>query len=282
MAENIKMQTKVDKMLFLCPKCMGELAEQDGRAVCKQGHSYDRCRAGYYNLLLSNKSSVHGDNKAMVAARRDFLGRDFYRPLADAIADALLTRALPLPRVLDAGAGEGYYTDIVERALRARDGSSRVSAFDISKDAVREAAKKNPNVSFAVAGSYAMPIASGSVDALINIFSPLALSETQRVLRSGGLFVMAIPDTDHLFELKSAIYDTPYKNTVSDTTLDGFSLVSDRELKYNMPLERDALLSLFAMTPYAYRTSPENAARVYALPRLDTTAHFRVLVYEKC
>ena len=93
---------------------------------------------------------------------------------------------------------------------------------------------------------------------------------------------MAIPDTDHLFELKSAIYDTPYKNTVSDTALDGFSLVSDKELKYTMDLSREALLSLFAMTPYAYRTSPENKARINKLDGLKVTAHFRVLVYEKC
>ena len=127
-----------------------------------------------------------------------------------------------------------------------------------------------------------MPIADGAVDVLINIFSPLALDETRRVLRSGGIFIMAIPDTDHLFELKAAIYDTPYKNTVNDTSLEGFSLVNDRELKYVMPLCREALLSLFAMTPYAYRTSAQNRERVNSLSGLDVTAHFRVLVYEKC
>ena len=269
-------------MLFLCPKCRKKLHKRDGCAVCDGGHSYDRCKAGYYNLYLSNKSSVHGDNKDMVLARRDFLSRDFYRPLADAVAGAVTENTSRLPVVLDAGGGEGYYTDIVERALRLRDGDSRVNAFDISKDAVREAAKRNPSISHVVAGSYDMPIADDVVDALINIFSPLALDETRRVLRRGGIFVMAIPDTDHLFELKAAIYDTPYKNTVNDTALDGFSLVADRELKYVMPLCREAMLSLFAMTPYAYRTSAENRERVNSLSGLDVTAHFRVLVYEKC
>ena len=269
-------------MLFLCPKCRKKLSRRDGCAVCESGHSYDRCKAGYYNLYLSNKSSVHGDNKDMVLARRDFLSRDFYSPLASAVADAVLDNTARLPIVLDAGGGEGYYTDIVERALRLRDGDSRVHAFDISKDAVREAAKRNSDISHVVAGSYSMPIADGAVDVLINIFSPLALDETRRVLRSGGIFIMAIPDTDHLFELKAAIYDTPYKNTVNDTSLEGFSLVNDRELKYVMPLCREALLSLFAMTPYAYRTSAQNRERVNSLSGLDVTAHFRVLVYEKC
>ncbi len=269
-------------MQFLCPKCREKLTERDGCAVCPSGHSYDRCRAGYYNLLLSNKTTVHGDNKAMIRARTDFLERGFYRPLADAVADAVLTRTPATPRVLDAGAGEGYYTDTFERALRLRDGESTVTAFDISKDAVREAARRNPNISLAVASSYSMPVESDSQDAIINIFSPLAIDETRRALRCGGIFVMAIPDSDHLFELKAAIYDTPYKNTVADTALEGFSLLSDTELRYNMPLDRESLLSLFAMTPYAYRTSPANAARINALDRLDCTAHFRVLVYEKC
>ena len=269
-------------MLFVCPKCREKLILRDGTAVCASGHSYDRCKAGYYNLYLSSKSSVHGDNKEMVLARRDFLSRGFYEPLANAVAAAVLENTDSRPTVLDAGSGEGYYTDIIERALRSRDSDTRVSAFDISKDAVREAARRNKNVSHVVAGSYAMPIPDGRVDVLVNIFSPQALDETRRVLRRGGKFIMAIPDTDHLFELKSAIYDTPYKNTVSDTALEGFSLVSDKELKYSMDLSREALLSLFAMTPYAYRTSPENKARINTLDGLKVTAHFRVLVYEKC
>lgn len=269
-------------MLFVCPKCKKKLNIEQTRAVCPLGHSYDKCRAGYYNLLLSNKSSSHGDNRAMVDARKAFLSMGYYEPLARAVARAVADRTSHVPRVLDAGAGEGYYTDILERTLLLRDGESNVSAFDISKDAVREIAKKNPRISLAVAGSYDMPVEDGSVDALINVFSPLALSESTRVLAEGGIFVMAIPGEEHLFELKSAIYDTPYKNVVADTDLAGLRLVSDEELRYNMPLVGDEIRALFAMTPYAYRTSPENASRIYSLDRLDTSAHFRLLVYEKC
>ena len=268
-------------MLFVCPKCNKKLNIFEGKAVCEAGHSYDRARGGYYNLLLS-AGGIHGDNKEMVEARRAFLGAGYYKPLADRISKLLTEYTERSPVLLDAGCGEGYYTDFFERALCLRDGTSSVYAYDISKDAVRCAVKKNKNIGFAVAGSYHMPVPSSGVDALVNIFSPLALSETHRVLKDGALFIMAIPDADHLFELKAAIYDTPYKNEVADTGLEGFSLVDDVHLEYKMELDTpEKIRSLFMMTPYAYRTGRENRERVLSLSSLFVTAQFRILVYKK-
>ena len=269
-------------MLFVCPKCKEKFSFIAKSAICANGHSYDKARAGYYNLLLGRGGGTHGDNKKMVLARREFLSAGYYSPLADRIAEAVLANTDKLPRVLDAGLGEGYYTDRVERALFERDGESSVFGFDISKDAVIEAARRNGRLSLAVAGSYDMPVANGSVDALVNTFSPLALSETVRVLSGGGVFVMAIPAEEHLFELKAKIYDIPYKNTVADTSLEGLSLISDEHLFYKMELDsQEKIRSLFEMTPYAYRTRRENAERVYSLSSLSVTADFRILVYRK-
>lgn len=269
-------------MLFICPKCKEKLNMEEGRAFCKSGHSFDKSRYGYYNLLLDSSRKIHGDSKSMVEARRAFLSRGFYRPLAEQVATLVTEYTAPDGRLLDAGCGEGYYTDIVEQALYSRDGKSSVYAFDISKDAVREAGKKNPRVSLAVAGSYHMPIASESVDTVINTFSPLARDEVHRVLKSGGIFIMAIPDKEHLYDLKSAIYDTPYKNEVSDTALEGFELIADVPLSYVMQLSsKEDIRALFEMTPYAYRTKPENKDRVYRLDRLNCLAAFRIFVYRR-
>ena len=269
-------------MRFICPVCTKKLNIVETRAVCENGHSFDRARGGYYNLLLSNAASVHGDNKEMVLARRQFLSLGFYEPLAKRVA-ALSAKCTPSGgALLDAGAGEGYYTDFCERSLFDRDGESDVSAFDISKDAVREIGRKNKRISLAVAGSYHMPISDCEFDTVINTFSPLALDETFRVIKPGGHFIMAIPGEDHLFELKSAIYKTPYKNTVEDTSLLGFELLSDEPLTYNMHLDSpEAIRSLFMMTPYAYRTRPEDRKKVEGLDVLDCTADFRIFVYRK-
>ena len=269
-------------MRFVCPKCGEKLNIEEKTAVCKNGHSFDRARGGYYNLLLGNTGGVHGDNKEMVLARRAFLGGGYYEPLAKRIADLVLEYTPEEGAILDAGAGEGYYTDMIESTFCQHNGRSDVSAFDISKDAVREISKKNPRISLAVAGSYHMPIADGEFDTVINTFSPLALEETCRVLKTGGYFIMAIPGEMHLYDLKSVIYDTPYKNQVDDTALDGFELVEDEPLTYKFRLDSpEKIQSLFMMTPYAYRTRPSDRAKVEALETLECTADFRIFVYKK-
>ena len=269
-------------MKFVCPKCGGKLNIENGSAKCLEGHSYDRAKGGYYNLLLSQKGGVHGDNKEMVLARRAFLSAGYYAPLARYVATQAMEYTPCCGSVLDAGAGEGYYTDVIERALFERDGESRVSAFDISKDAVREISKKNPRISLAVAGSYHMPIADGTIDTVINTFSPLALEETLRVLKVGGHFIMAIPGENHLFGLKKAIYETPYKNVVADTALEGFELIEDEPLTYKIGLDSEAAVrDLFMMTPYAYRTKPQDREKILSLASLETEVDFRVFVYKK-
>lgn len=269
-------------MKFICPKCSCPFSVNEGGTVrCAHGHSFDRSREGYYNLLLTN-TAAHGDNAEMVAARRRFLATGAYLPLADRVAEAVSATSCDAPSVLDIGCGEGYYTDIVDRLLEKKKPLARVYGFDISKDAVRQAAKKNKRLSLAVASAYHMPIADSSFDVAMNIFSPLALDETRRVLRRGGRFVMAIPGENHLFGLKELLYDTPYKNEVADTALSGFSLLGCSEIAYDITLSgREEVSSLFMMTPYAYRTKREACEKILALDSLTTRIEFLLLEYEK-
>lgn len=269
-------------MRFVCPKCGGKLNIEERRAFCAQNHSFDRAKEGYFNLLLGNGGGVHGDNRQMVLARREFLGGGYYEPLVRLLSELVLRYTPKGKSILDAGAGEGYYTDYIQRSVYDRDGESDVSAFDISKDAVRQIAKKNSSISLAVAGSYHMPIPNSEFDTVINTFSPLAKEETLRVLKPGGHFIMAIPGEMHLYDLKRVIYDTPYKNTVEDTHLDGFELVLDKSLSYTFHLDsKEKIQSLFMMTPYAYRTRQSDREKVLSLDSLDCQADFRIFVYRK-
>ncbi len=270
-------------MLFVCPKCKGKLNIIASSAVCDEGHSYDRSKKGYYNLHLSNRSGNHGDNKRMVEARREFLNGEFYKPLAVKMSK-IISQTAPLgASVLDIGCGEGYYTDYIEKALSERDGESHVFGFDISKDAVQRVARRNRNIGIAVASAYDMPIADGSVDVAVNMFSPLAISEIHRVLKDDGYLVMAIPGVEHLFGLKEILYENPYKNGVNDTHIEGFELVLSDAVTYRLILERnDDIKNLFNMTPYAYRTGKDGREMLESLTRLETTVDFITFVYKKC
>ena len=271
-------------MIFVCPKCKSKLniRETDKCAFCQNGHSFDRAAAGYYNLLLGVSGGTHGDNKEMVEARRSFLMSGYYSELCDRVAELVCSYTQRGGVILDAGAGEGYYTDAIEKSIYDRDGESRVLAFDISKDAVKNIAKKNKRIESVVAGSYDMPLFSESVDTVVNIFSPLALEEVRRTLRRGGHFVMVFPNRRHLYALKSAIYDTPYENSPQETELDGFELVHSENVTYTMHLEgKENIRNLFMMTPYAYRTGKAQRDRIEGLTRLDCEADFIVLVYKR-
>lgn len=268
-------------MKFICPKCSGELVVTDGGAVCPMRHSFDRSREGYYNLLLANAGGTHGDNREMLDARRRFLDTGAYQPLADLLKSIVLERLSDGGSLLDIGCGEGYYTAQISKALEAAGKSCALHGFDVSKEAVRLSAKRVKGATFAVASAYRMPIADGSFDMALNVFSPLAKEETVRILRHGGYFLMAIPDENHLFGLKSAIYKNPYKNQLQPTDIDGLRLLETRRISYTLTLEGADVAALFKMTPYAYRTSCEDRARILALSSLTTEVAFVVFLYEK-
>ncbi len=268
--------------MFICPVCRGELFSVGNMKKCPSGHTFDRAKEGYYNLLLSRGGGTHGDNADMVRARRAFLLRGYYEPLAELICTRVSERTPRGGAVLDAGLGEGYYTDRVERALRERDGESHVFGFDISKDAVRYAAKKNSSLSLAVASSYDMPVGDGSTDTVISVFSPLAEREILRALKRDGTFVFAYPGRRHLMGLKSAIYDEPRENEPTDGVIGGFELISRDRLAYSITLsEKEAIGELFMMTPYAYRTGKRERERLEALTSVTTEIEFFVDTYRK-
>lgn len=253
-----------------------------GTAVCPSGHSFDRAREGYYNLLLANAGGVHGDNREMLEARRRFLDTGAYKPLADKLSELILNDFAEGEALLDIGCGEGYYTAAVSACLNEAGKRPSVYGFDISKDGVKMTAKRDKSLSLAVASAYKMPFADESFDVAMNLFSPLALDETVRILRHGGRFIMAIPDVNHLFSLKAALYETPYKNKPESPELQGLELVLTERVQYTLDLKTtEQISSLFMMTPYAYRTPPESRARLLAMDKLETEVEFVVFVYKK-
>lgn len=270
--------------LFRCPVCGGPLVREERVYRCERGHSFDIAKEGYTYLLPPNQkhSSAPGDDKGMAAARREFLSKDYYKPLLDTLCREILARAGDSPALLDTGCGEGYYTAGVYRALLEAGKSPRMAGIDISKFILRYAAKREKDVEFAVASSYRLPVADGSVDILLNCFSPLALEEFRRVLRPGGTFLYVVPAADHLWELKKVLYERPYPNEEKETPYEGFDYEAIVPVDGHISLENQAdIHALFQMTPYYRKTPKEGAERLAALDTLDCRIAFRVHIFRK-
>lgn len=273
-------------MGFVCPLCGEALARTpDGRsAACPHGHCFDYAKEGYLNLLQANHkhSASPGDSRDMVAARRRFLQAEYYAPFQQALA-ALALSLLPQQRpvVVDAGCGEGSYTAQLLQRLHAAGKVPRVYGCDISKEAVRLAAKAAPGARFAVASSFALPLGKACADLLIAVFAPVAPQEFARVLKPGAAFVLAAPGPRHLFGLKEILYDAPYENPAHREAYPGFALERCVPVRAALTLRGAAVQDLCAMTPYFWKTPRAGLQRLQAVSSLQTEVAFDYLLYRR-
>lgn len=257
--------------MFICPVCKECLKENEKSFICQNNHNFDKAKQGYVNLLLSNKQGNHGDDKLMVQARQSFLEKGYYAPMREAV-NTILGKG---NTVLDAGCGEGYYTSLFAE-------NNTLFGIDVSKEALKVASRKCKNASFAVASIYELPFGDNSFDVCINIFAPDSPTEFLRILKPQGRLIMVTPMENHLFELKKAVYEVPYKNEYVNPERNGYIIKSSTELKYDITLEtNEDIISLFKMTPYYYNTSPTDRQKLDSLDTLTTRIEFLVTEYEK-
>lgn len=264
---------------FLCPVCGKKLEEREKGAVCENGHSFDKAKSGYINLLPNNlPAGNHGDNKLMVRARHEFLEKGYYQPLRDELCSAVEKYAPSSPLIIDAGCGEGWYTKgICERLTQAE-----LMAVDISKDACKIAAKRDGKIKCAAASVFHLPIEDSCADVLISVFSPLCESEFHRVLKKGGCFIYVIPAENHLWELKKAVYDKPYKNEVKPYETEGFAFAEKFSVDGVMEMKsHEDVQKLFMMTPYYYKTSQSDTEKLLSANLSSITYSFEILVFRK-
>ena len=264
---------------FICPVCNSGISLFERTYKCPNNHCFDLSKDGYVNLLMSQQSSSkrHGDDKLMVRARREFLEKGFYSELREKLCDTLKAQLPENATIIDVGCGEGYYTSEISKI-----NDFQIFGIDISKDALRCAAKSIKNGSFAVASAFSLPFADASADCVLSVFAPSAYEEFHRVLKSDGKLIKAIPLEEHLWELKCALYEEPYKNKPEKRNDELFKLVSQEEIKYKTNLtEKEDIGNLFKMTPYYYKTGRADAEKLLSLKSLETTVHFGIEVYEK-
>ncbi len=270
--------------MLICPHCGAPLAREGKALCCPNGHSYDIARSGYCNLLQSSKSGDHtGDSREMVMARRRFLGRGYYDGLADGVCAQVLRLAADRSvNLVDAGCGEGYYTRRMAQRLHERTVPAQCVGIDISKSATEYAAKRDKTTQYVTGSVYHMPVADHCADIICSLFAPTPAEEFARVLRPEGAVLCAVPGAEHLWELKCAVYDTPYKNREEKHHLEGFQLAEQHKIEYPIHLSNaEDIQTLFAMTPYAHRTPKRGMERLRALREIDVRVSVLLLTFRR-
>ncbi|MCL1144773.1 23S rRNA (guanine(745)-N(1))-methyltransferase [Shewanella marinintestina] len=245
-------------MIYRCPLCQQALSKADKTWCCPANHRFDCAKEGYVNLLpvQKKKSNDPGDNKEMMFARREFLNKGYYQVLSDKVNQLANEYALDARFGVDIGCGEGYYSNRLVESLP--DGFS-LYGVDISKSALKYAAKRYPKISFSVASAFDMPFPDQSFDFMLRIYAPSLDKELKRVVKSGGTLITVCAGPRHHYALKELIYDNPKEHTQESSQIDGFELIHQERIEQLLTLTDATDISHFLqMTPYNWKLTEEN------------------------
>jgi len=286
-----------------CPLDGEALLVNERQLVCKNGHSFDIARQGYVNLLpvQQKRSKDPGDSKDMVLARSNFLNTGVYAPIANRLATMVCALVNSLASsfivgddvisasneisLLDAGCGEGYYTDLVYQYLRQQKPTTQslVVGLDISKPAVHEAAKRNKDIAWIVGTNRQPPLLENSVDIISCVFGFQSFEGFTTILKPGGRILLVEPGPDHLTELREIIYTDVTKTEPMDLAhleAGGLVLEDTQPLQFKTGvIKTTAIKDLLLMTPHFYRANKEGREQALNLQEINLSVDvvFRVL-----
>lgn len=267
-------------MIFpLCPVCGRALKKDNNSYRCENGHCFDISKEGYINLLKTRgkSGSLIGDNREMALSRRNFLNKNYFSALSDGLAVMIKESTSDNPVLCDICCGEGYYGEKIKDSL-----TCTLVSFDISKEMLRLCAKRKKSDLCFVANGNDIPLESESIDLAFHLFAPFQEKEFSRIIKKGGTILTAVAGENHLFELKSLLYEKPYKNDEAPPQTNSLLLEEKRKLSKKVTLSsQEDIQSLFRMTPYFYHTSDKDKAKLEGLQSLEVTTEFVIYKYKK-
>ena len=248
-----KLQRFASASAFACPICQENLILIESSLKCSNRHSFDLAKFGYVNLAPQIKQSANYD-KENFQNRQQILEAGFYQVILEGVSDLLATKP-SAKTVLDIGCGEGFYS----RKLQESHSDKTFYAFDISKDSVQIAAKREPNwaVNWFVGDLARLPIKDASMDILLDIFSPANYGEFRRVLSKDGILIKVIPTENHLKEIRQRVQDQLTNKDYSNQEIknhfqEHFTILSSQTASLTKTITAEQLQALLSMTPLLF------------------------------
>ena len=264
--------------LFQCPVCKQRITGIDGQSlVCENNHRFDLSKKGTLFLLKHGVNSGY-DDKALWLARRNLLQSGLFDGILDEIIKHLPQKE---QKILDIGCGEG--TPLSKIAIQRLKFNDSCVGFDISKDAINLATQQDTNNFFCIADLANLPFADQSFDVLIDILSPSAYHEFNRVLKPNGKLFKVIPNANYLIELRHRLYQKESKNYTysnQDVIKRFKEIYHDFEIypvKYQFNLTSQLQQDLVKMTPLQWGSSID-ISEVLKQPLNQITVDFSLLI----
>lgn len=275
---------------LLCPICGLEFSDTTPRALaCANGHSFDIARQGYLNLLTGHGTKFVPDTAAMVEARDAFLDAGHYDPLGGELArtvQAIIRDRVPgreAALIVDAGTGTGWY---LQRILAAFEQHPAAVGLDISKFALRRAARRNPEAVNIVWDLWRdLPLGAGTADVVLVVFAPRNAAEFARILKPGGSLVVVTPLPGHLAQIAHEAgmlgIAEDKESALMESMSHGFALAGSSELEVPLLLAPSDVGNVALMGPAGHHLDPvELGGRLAGLPeQVEATAAFRISVF---
>ncbi|WP_367375951.1 methyltransferase domain-containing protein [Lentilactobacillus kefiri] len=234
--------------LFRCPVCQSPFDEVSGYSlVCPNNHSFDLSKKG--TLFFLTKQANNEYDKSMLQARHKILQAGLFDPIVAEISKHLATTP---ETILDVGCGEGTP---LSRLLAQRNGSDTAIGFDISKDGINLATQQPAKAFFCVADLARLPFNDHTFSTIIDLFSPSAYDEFNRVAKEGGKLIKIIPNSHYLHELREALFGIGQKNSsysnekVFDLFMKHYPNASINELTYSFSIPQGMQQDMMIMTP---------------------------------
>ena len=226
--------------LFRCPVCGTAFSRADNSLRCVNGHTFDPSRKGYVHFLPNVNPSRYGAE--LFEARRRILEGGFYDRVIEALRQAMPKDASV---VIDAGCGDGTFTKALQRGTTV--------GLDLSKDAIRFAARGGGPILWTVGDLTQLPVCDGCADVVLNLFSPAHYAEFRRVLKRNGLLIKLVPQSGYLGEIRALAGLAPYSNeAVVSHLMENFRLLDRIRIRETFPISESQARDFIAMTPLTF------------------------------
>ncbi|QMU07413.1 methyltransferase domain-containing protein [Levilactobacillus suantsaii] len=262
--------------LFRCPVCHAAYDHVAGNSlICPAGHNVDLSKKGTLYFMQRAVASEYDD--AMLAARRRMLQAGLFTGITTAFANQLPQEP---QTILDVGCGEG--TPLTE-VLSHRAGNDTAVGFDISKPGINLATQLDTPAFFCVADLAQMPFTDHQFTAVLDLFSPSAYQEFNRIIAPGGQLLKVIPNPDYLIELRQALFaaDNPHAQYDNSNVLSLFKRhypeATSQRIRYQVPIAPERFSDLMLMTPMHWGASEAQLERVAAAPFSQITVDVTLL-----